>query len=349
MKDTESKKEVYSPFKVAFHQSKLETLRKGELPTPVMVQWDLTNRCNLKCNFCFYLINDLSDFYEEATMSTKIVRKTLRELKTMDVKAIEWTGGGSIECHPDYKQILRYSERLGFENALVTNGTLLDEESLRIIKDFKWVRFSIDSSCMKTYHLIKSSNLFHKAIDNLKRLLEIRNPNNVIGFSFIVTPDNFKEIISATLLAKKLGCDNIRFSLAMTPEREKLFEGIWSDVVKDIAIVKKMETQDFRVFAFSNRINELALKTLSSYCGYHHFVAVIAPTGIFPCCRLKDSRDYNFGSLNEESFKDIWFGEKRNQFIKQISDGCSMDCWMTQKNIFIEYLLNYKPRHVNFV
>lgn len=349
MSDLESKKEVYSPFKVAYHNNTIEALRQNALPTPIMIQWDLTNNCNLNCNFCFYLINPLSDFIKEATMPTKLVRKTLRELKTMNVKAIEWTGGGSIECHPDYKQILHYSQKLGFENALVTNGTLLDEEALNIIKDFEWVRFSIDASSMRTYHLIKGVNLFHQAIKNLKRLLEIRKPNNVVGFSFIVTPDNFKEIISATLLAKHLGCDNIRFSLAMTLEKEKLFDGIWRDVVKNIDAAKKMETLNFRVFAFSNRINELALKTLSNYCGYHHFVAVISPTGVYPCCRLKDNGKYNFGKLGRKHFAKIWWGKKRRQFIDQINKGCPFDCWMTQKNLFIEYLLNHKPKHVNFV
>jgi len=344
-----SRKYVYSPFKVAFHQERLDALRNGDLPLPVLVQWDLTNRCNMDCVHCFYHIFELSDWNPKAEMPTNLVYRTLDELKELDVKAIEWTGGGSIECHPDYKEILRYSKKLGFENALVTNSTLLDEEALRIIRDFSWVRFSIDAATRETYRKVHRVDLFDKAVVNVKRLLDVRSERNVVGYSFIVSPANYTEIHTAAFFARNLGCDNVRFSLAMTPKREKLFDGIWDETVREIEKAKKLENGVFRVFAFSNRINELALKTLSDYCGYHHFVGVIAPTGVYPCCRLKDDGRFNLGKLGSQSFKEIWFGEKRRKFIKSISKGCKFDCWMYSKNKFIEYLLSENPMHKNFI
>ena len=342
-------KDVYSSYKVAFHKDKLDQLKRGELPIPIFVQWDLSNRCNLNCNFCFYHIYSLSDWDSRKIMPKETAFKVLQELKELGIKAVEWTGGGSVETHPDWKEILQRSKDLGFENALVTNGTLLDEEGLQLIKDFEWVRFSIDAATPQTYKTIKRVDLFDKAINNIKRLLEIRDPKNIIGYSFIVCKENYKEIYKATLNAKSLGCDNVRFSLAMTPLREKLFKGIWDKCVKEIELAKEEETKDFKVFAFSNRIYELALKTLSEYCSYHHLVGVIAPTGVYPCCRLKDEGKYNFGDLNGKSFKEIWYGERRKEFIKSIENGCPYDCWMTEKNNFIKYLLLDKPRHVNFI
>ena len=342
--------DVYSPYKAAFHKEKLEYLKKGGFITPAFVQWDLTNRCNLNCSFCFYHINSLSDWDSKATMQKETVFRILKELKEMNVKTVEWTGGGEIASHPNYKEIFREANNLGFEQALVTNGTLLDEESIQLVKGFEWTRFSIDSATKETYKQIKKVDAFDKAISNLKRLLEVRDRKNVVGFSFIVCRENYKEIHKASILAKSLGCDNIRFSLAMTPNREKLFEAIWDICVKQIDSAKREQTRDFRVFAFSNRIYELSLEVLSEHCYYTDFVGVISPTGVYPCCRLKDDAKYNFGNLERHSFKEIWFGEKRKRFVENVrKNGCAMDCWMTEKNRFITYLLSKDPKHVNFV
>lgn len=341
--------DVYSSFKVIAHEEKVKQLKEGEIITPVMVQWDISNRCNLQCNFCFYLINPLSDWDKNAIMPTELCFRVLDELKDLGVKAIEWTGGGSVECHPDYKRILLESKELGFENALVTNGTLLDNDALDIIKDFEWIRFSVDAAYRKTYKRIKDSCGFTDVISNIKKLINIKEKSNVVGFSFIVCRENYKEIVNAAKLAKNLGCDNIRFSLAMTPEGDSIFRGIWDDCVKQLREAKKLEDYNFKVFEFSNRIFELEGSAHSPCCYYTDFVGVISPSGVYPCCRLKDDEKFNLGKLEEESFRDIWFGEKRNQFLDKIRNGCFYDCWMTEKNKIITALVQPPKEHINFI
>ncbi len=346
------KADIYSQFKVAHHKGKLYTLRKGRLISPVFVQWDLTNKCNNNCSFCFYKITPLTDWNDNDEMPRDMMFRVIKELKEMGVKAIEWTGGGEPTLHPIHKDIFREGERLEFEQALVTNGTMLDNEDFEIIKKFEWVRFSIDAATSETYEKMKETDLFDTAIRNMKRLLEMRDKDCIVGFSFIVCRENYKEILAATKMAKDMGCDNIRFSLAMTPSRETLFENIWDDCLAELHLAKSEETKDFRVFEFSNRINMLARDILSDYCGYHHFVGVIGSNGsIYPCCKLKCNNRFNLGNLKNHSFKEIWMGYRRRQFIRKISKGCPFDCWMTSKNKFISYLLKKKEdvRHVNFI
>lgn len=342
-------KDVYSSFKVLANPGKIKQLKRNEIITPLLIQWDISNRCNLGCNFCFYLINQLSDWDKDAIMPTELCFRVLDELKDLGVKAIEWTGGGSVECHPDYKRILLKSKEIGFENALVTNGTLLDNEAFDIIKDFKWVRFSIDAASGYTYWSIKKRNHFNTAISNLEKLINIKDESNVIGFSFIVCRENYNKIVNAAKLAKDLGCDNVRFSLAMTPEGDNLFSGIWNDCVKQLREAKKLEDDDFKVFEFSNRIFELEGSTHSPCCYYTDFVGVISPSGVYPCCRLKDDGKFNFGKLEEQSFRDIWFGEKRKQFLDKIRNGCFYACWMNEKNKIITALVHSPKEHINFI
>ena len=349
------KDDVYSPFKPAFHREKLDQLRRGELITPTFVQWDLSNACNLRCNFCFYHIYPLTDWNPKDQMRAKIVKRVLSELKELDVKAIEWTGGGEPTLWgdsdgTDWEDIFYGAKDLGFEQALVTNGTLLSDVGIDAIRDFEWVRFSIDAATPETFKAIKGADLFDNTIENLKKLLEVRDPKNVIGFSFIVCRENHREIYEAAKLAKELGCDNVRFSLAMTPRRERLFDDIWDECVRQIELAKELQDEDFRVFAFSNRIYELALKVLSPHCYYCQFVGVITPRGVYPCCRLKDEAWSNFGSLDKSTFKYVWFRDKRREFVERVVKyGCPYDCWQTEKNLFIHYLLQESPRHANFI
>ena len=105
----------------------------------------------MDCKFCFYRVWPLTDWDENEMMSTETALRVLKELKELDVKAIEWTGGGSIETHPDWKLILYEASRMGFKQALVTNGTFLDDRAMEILRNFEWVRFSIDAATKSTY------------------------------------------------------------------------------------------------------------------------------------------------------------------------------------------------------
>jgi len=340
--------DVYSPFKVFAHMDKIEQLKRGKIITPVFIQVDLTNRCNLNCNFCFYKIHKLSAFDPKAEIPFETMKRMLREWKDIGVKALEISGGGEPLLHPNFKDIVKYAKKLGFEMALVTNGTLLDDETLELIKDFEWVRFSVDAVTPQTFKKIKGVDLFDKVIENLRKLIEIKSENNVIGYSFVVCRDNYTEIHEAAKFAKLLGCDNIRFSLAMTPLKEKLFEGIWDECVYLMERAKREEDENFKVFQFSNRIYDLAGEVYSECCYYTDFVGVVAPSGYFPCCRLKCDANFRFGSI-DEPFKKVWFGEKRLRFLKMVRRGCPYDCWMTQKNKIIAALVNPPKKHVNFI
>jgi len=345
---------AYSDFKAFYHKKRIKDLREGRLIPPVFAQFDLTNKCNLHCNYCFFKVFPLEDFDVEDTWELDDVLRVLGELREMGVKAVEWTGGGSIECHPHYKRILEKAKALNFEQALVTNGTLLDDEALDIISDFEWVRFSVDAGEAKTYAKIKgvSEAMFWTTCDNIKNLSLIKKPSNVIGFSFIVCRQNYKEIKNAAKFAKGIGCDNARFSLAFTPEREQLFKGIWEHILEQLEKAKKLETETFKIFAFSNRINDMSHKNLSRYCGSHHFCASIASNGVvYPCCRLRFMSAFRLGNLKKQSFRDIWYGEKRRKFIESISKGCPIGCWFYHKNKVIEALITPKKKvkHVNFV
>lgn len=344
-------KNVYNPYKIFCHLNKIGRLKRNGFPAPIFVQWDLTNKCNLDCNFCFYHLYKLSDWKVEDTIDLDVARKTLDDLKEMGVKAIEFTGGGEPLIHPYFKEIVTKAKELGFECSLVTNGVLLNDEIIELIKDFKWVRISVDAASRDIYNKVKRRDLFVEVIDKLCRLIDRKDENTVVGISFIVCPDNYISIYSAAVMAKDLGCENIRFSMAMTPEGNKMFDGIWEICVEQINKAKELENDDFNVFSFSNRINDLENKTKSGPCYYADLVGVIAANGaIYPCCRLKDDTPFNLGNINDTPFNKIWYGGKRKKLIRTVRKDCPYSCWMRDKNKVLDALVNPDNiGHKNFI
>ena len=345
-----SKSDTYSPYKIVHHERKLADLKAGKLPLPVVVQWDITDTCNANCSFCFYRSAgyELAGFNPKNVMSNEVIRRTIKELHELGIKGIQWTGGGEPTLHPDFLEIVKYTEELGLEQALVTNGILMTDKIVDAIKNFSWVRISLDSATAPTYKEVKSVDKFDVVVSNIKKLMESKAPSNVVGISFIICPENYKEILLTARLAKYLKVDNFRISIAMTPERDRLFDKIWEECIVQTRDAQKEESDNFKVFAFSNRIKNLA-ESFTEFCGYQHFVGVIAPSGVYPCCRLKDDEKFCFGRLENETFMNIWYGDKRKKFIESIENGCYFDCWMTEKNEFIRYLLENSPEHINFV
>lgn len=351
MRDT-----VYSNYKIVNHMDKLYEIAKGrKLIPPIVAQIDWTNSCNLNCKFCIYRNANMEvegmTFDKSKSISRERGIKLIEELYDIGVKAIEHTGGGEPTLHENFFEFVDVARKLNLEQGLITNGTLLNKENVKHVADFEYVRFSVDAASRKTYMLVKGADKFNEVLTNIERLIQIKKKNNIVGFSFVVCRENYREIWDACNLAKALGCDNFRLSLAMTSEKEKIFIDIWEDIMKQVEEIKKLEDDKFKVFSFNNRIFDLSTCEEQN-CIYTYLVAVITPTGCYPCCRLKDYEEFNFGSIIDKSFKDVWYGKKRINFLNDYAKRCRFNCWMREKNRFANYLINVinnEVLHKNFV
>lgn len=351
---------IYSFYKAAHHLKKIEELRNRKLIGPTQVQIDLTNKCNHKCPYCFYrcarnkYLN--ATFNESDFIPTERMKELLKEFKDVRIPAVQYTGGGEPLAHPGFYKIIEETINNGIEYALVTNGALIDLKYLDLFKKATWIRVSVDAESADTYakcHGTSPKDFLH--IMNAINTLAVKCPDTVIGISFVVNPINWQEIKIATMRAKDLGVNNIRFSVAYTPRGIDLYKDIWPDIEKLEHSAKSLGTKDFKVFnLISSHLENLDLKQKGySFCGYQHFTAVIgADMEVYPCCTLKYNSLSCFGNLKDNSFSEIWTGPKRLQWLKKdhLKEVCDKNpCWMDKKNEFISYLLTQNPPHKNYI
>jgi len=344
-----NKLDVYNPNKFFHHKDALIGIAERKIVPPVNFQVDLTNKCNNKCRWCFYDVNPLPEMSREDYISEEKMIEVLYDFKELGGKSIEWTGGGAPTLSLCFRNVVAEAGGIGFGQALVTNGKRLSGEVAEAVKDFDWVRVSLNSSTAETYHIEHGNDFFLRVVNNINEFAKIKDKNCVLAVSMIVDEYNYKEIVDMTLLVKLMNADQCRISFPQTPKNETIFNGIWDDILEQLKEAKLYQDNNFAVFTNEDRINTLAHKTKSKRCYFHHLVPSLGANGVvYPCCHFKYLPEYNLGNVNETSLKDVWYGEKRKQFIDTIGENCKTSCWFNGKNQLADYIVK-RPEDVPHV
>lgn len=360
----------YASDKIAFHLPVLEQLRRGEQPNPIHVQIILSDLCNQDCSFCSYRWsgdpnNELfSVMREDGTVNNNPNRmlptakalEVLDDLAAMGTKAVQFTGGGEPTVHPDHISIMQRALDLGLDAALVTNGMLWKEAIYAVLTRLTWIRISLDAGNADTYSSIRrvSPAVFDRVSANVARLAAERkkcDSKTTIGISFVVTKENWKEIVTATRRAKQLGADSIRMTAIFQPDGTAYYDG-WRKDVSDLCQEAKKEASDgFAVInMFDQRFGDLeAGSPKYSRCLLQEvYTYVAADQRVYRCCVLAYNSRGIIGSIESQSFRQLWESTaKRADFSQFDARGCP-NCRFNDKNAAMENLVKL-PQHVNFV
>lgn len=357
---TNTSSNIYSPYKAAHQLDKIASLRRGDPIWPTQIQIDLTNKCNHHCVYCFYRCarNEFlnATFNENDFIPINIIKPLLSEFATYGIPAVQYTGGGEPLMHPNFYEIINETIRLGFQYALVTNGSLISLKHINIFRYATWIRISLDGISDDVYKKSQGAPAadIHHVFNVISTLVE-ECPDLTLGISFVVNPVNWREIVEATRIMRDLGVDNIRLSVAYTPKGIDLYRDIWSEIETLAHRAKELETRHFKVFnLIASHLENLDLRQKGyTFCGYQHFTAVIgADLEVYPCCTLKYNSISGLGNLGDKSFYDIWMGDKRAEWLKRdhLKEVCDKNpCWMDKKNEFISYLISQDPPHKNYI
>ena len=131
---------------------------------------DLTNRCNLNCDFCFANARACGFVYEPAFDEIVKMMQMLRDQKPVPVPAVQFSGGEPT-MRDDLVEIIKKAKELGFlQVQIATNG-------VRIAKDPALARQLKEAGLSTVYlhfdGISKETNPFlamhKKAIGNLKK------------------------------------------------------------------------------------------------------------------------------------------------------------------------------------
>jgi MoaA/NifB/PqqE/SkfB family radical SAM enzyme len=301
---------------------------------PISVELSLTDKCNQDCVWCSD--KELRKRNKYSSLEKKVVFELLDDLSLHKTKGITIEGGGEPTLHPDFNEIVKYAKSKKLALGLITNGTNDLED--KVIKEFEWIRTSLDASNRKEYKKFKRRDYFDTVMKNIKHFAS----KTYTGVGYLVAKGNLDDI---GITIKNLKKANVRY-IQFRPVID------YPDIASNVELLglKKFETNDFSVNLSSMNYNkERGNKGLPCYS--HSLTNVIDGAGnVWMCGRLNIYPWWKpIGNIKEKSFYDIWHSKERREQIKQLLDSnfcfryCP-ECRMTKFNSLLNEVTKYKSK-----
>jgi len=314
-------------------------------PAAINFEIDLTNGCNHRCSFCQWGSWIQSN---RATLDSKIVIRTLPELIKHGTKAITWTGGGEPTVHKDFFKLLNLSYKLGLDNGLLTNGSLLKKENNeQLLKQLIFLRISMAGGNREAYKKVQGRDDFELVIDNLSRIGERKKQmksKTTLGVAFLANRENADSLEDFVDILINSNCDYLQVRRDnYIKEAERKW---WSDNIgkkcQELAKYSKKKGMDILTEGY---VSFQKYVDYPKKCYAHNFVMTINAEGnVVFCKNTRDNPLFYIGSLYKKTFTQIWKNSKiKKDLEKNIKPAnCATFCKNMQINKAVEDLINKK-------
>lgn len=216
-----------------------------------VLQWHLSENCNLKCLHCYQENHKPIQLeFDKLVIIYKQFKELLNKKKMKG--HINITGGEPL-CNPYLFKLLDLikedSNLITF--SILTNGTLINEKIAKKIKSYNplYVQVSLEGG-KKTNDYIRGKGTYKKVAEGI---VNLRKENIFTSISFTATSLNYKEFPKVVRYARKYGVNNVwsdRFiplgdsdkSLALNYEQTREYLEIMNKERNKLKKVKKSNT-----------------------------------------------------------------------------------------------------------
>ncbi len=197
-------------------------------PPPITLEMYPTLRCNLDCAFC-----DTTDRHRPPMNELTLDEWTriIKEFAEMGGQQLFVLGGGEPFIYPNLVQLMNLAKSLGLWGMLTTNGTLIShKDRTRLIK-MGWdeIHISLDGASAETHDTLRGKKGTFRKIVKLACGIRVQKLNSLnastkVVFHWVLTNQNYTEIIEGIHLAHSLGVSRIDFDglIAYRPEQKVL-------------------------------------------------------------------------------------------------------------------------------
>lgn len=298
---------------------------------------NLTDKCNLKCTFCYRYdknTNESNSFdidVEKISQFLKIARK-YTSLKPI----FSILGGEPFLNKSKLISVSNIANKLGFKVMVSTNGTLVDNITAKALAQMGVeVQVSIDSSTSGINDKLRGNGCFDKSIEGVKTLVK----NGVYTIlSCVYQHANKHDLENYYNMALKLGVNETRFIPIKIFGRAKDNKINHVSIFELVKNANKMFNDNPEFLAISNRdcfsilANTCKEATKKLSCGTGTQTILIHHDGsIYPCANMVWD-EFKLGNIYEKdfNFKKTWFQSeiikeyREKTYIKNLNEKCKM-------------------------
>ena len=276
---------------------------------PLVVSWNVTRKCNLKCSHCY--INAASEEYKDE-LTTEESKRLIDQISEVSRPMLILSGGEPL-LRKDIFELIQYGTQKGLKMGLGSNGGLIDSIVAKKLKEagIKTVSISLDSSIPERHDEFRGvKGSWQKAVNAIKVL---RENDVLVQVNTTLTQQNYDEIDDIMSLAEKIGVENFHlFFLVPTGRGAKIADitpVMYENMIKNtfaktarhrLNVRPSCAPQFMRIAKDMN----LDMRQWIRGCIAGLYYCRVYPNGeITPCPYLP----VKLGNIREKSFKDIWF------------------------------------------
>jgi radical SAM protein with 4Fe4S-binding SPASM domain len=276
---------------------------------PLVLSWNITRKCNLKCSHCY--INATNEELRNE-LTTNEAKNLIDQISEVSRPLLILSGGEPL-LRNDVFEIIKYGVSKGLKMGLGSNGSLINNAIAYNLKKagISTVSISLDSCNSENHDQFRGvKGSWKKAINAIQLL---REHNVLVQINTTVTQKNYEEIDEIMTLAENLGVENFHlFFLVPTGRGVKMSDitpAKYEEMIKTTFVKAKKHKLNVRPSCAPQfmriAINEgLDMRQWIRGCIAGLYYCRVYPDGeITPCPYLP----IKLGNIKEKSFKDIWY------------------------------------------
>ena len=294
---------------------------------PETVVWEITYRCNVNCIHCG---SDCASVVKENELTTPECLDLIEDLADIGAGTIILSGGEPL-MRKDFATIAIAIKRLGMQVAFISNGFMLNEDTVKVIKEIKPRAYgiSIDAADPYLHDYIRGKE---GCFEHLDRGIDLLLKNGVLP-SVVTTVHkiNYTQLskIRDYLIKKGIRLWQIQYGdhIGRMPRNTMITEAQFLEIAKFILETREKYGEHFEsvsgadVFGY---LGDLGKKVQGPWwgCAAGMKALGLGSDGTVRGCLSLQRDEYIEGNIRERSLKEIW--NDKNSFKYNRRFDCSM-------------------------
>ena len=276
--------------------------------SPIAISFEPTTSCNLRCPEC---PSGLRSFTRPTGMLEADLFRNVIDQLHRDLWYLIFYFQGEPYLHPNFTELVKYASQKGIYTATSTNAHYLTDDAARktVESGLDRLIISIDGTTQEVYQQYRVGGKLEKVIEGAKNIVkwkkELNSATPHVIFQFLVVKPNQHQIDELKILAKTIGVDEVGLKTAQIYDYEN-----GNELIPTINKYSRYKKDSNGNYSIKNK--------LLNHCWKMWHSCVITWDGsVVPCCFDKDAH-HKMGSLNTESFNELWNGSSYQQFRKSL-------------------------------
>ncbi|MGB0714538.1 MAG: radical SAM protein, partial [Phycisphaerae bacterium] len=294
------------------------------------------------CTFC-YAARSMFDAQEVPRTRINVPRmfEVVEDMVSHGLRSATLIGSGEPTLHPEIATIIRGLKERGLDVGMFTNGSCVTDATADAIAEcMTFVRFSFTGASKKVHDLVHANSDFDRVVENIRKIAARRKGQlPTLGSQFVLASYSAEDVVAGAELAKDMGLDYYEIKPAyVAPDKPNQLENTLSisEANAFMEEARRLEDDNFKVYAKAQQLegvfNGQDDRPYNNCPGHQTNAVLEADLNLYFCSNHK-TPDFCIGSVDKESFEDVWNGPRRREIIQSLNvHSCEPHCRMDPLN-----------------